>query len=289
MGVPGADKPNNAYPGAFRSDLAFPRHCVPPQVAMHLKGLNGNKDLGPAKTLMDPFWPENPSGLPRKARFHVEKGLSQDIVPDPYKLSWWHAPHSYYDPSPLKKLCFRADGGDDPYRQPMGQFDHGRCSKQASRYSSDDTYRKTMGSQWKTLIRGKGDVWKEHDETLRSLPPHARTAGRAVMRATREWMKQYDVKGSDLHKSASAPSVPGCCTPAPNSKGLTRSTGGSGHQGEMSLASTQDSVHGRTQRERLVKVLAKYAAEKAANSIERQLKREAHRRLVAEEALRQTH
>lgn len=279
-----ADKPNTVYPGAFRSDLAYPREMVPPQIEMHLRGLNGNKDLGPAKTLMDPFWPENPSGLPRKARFHIEKGLAGDQGAKIENNTWWHAPHSYYNPSPLKKHCFRSDGGDNPYRQPLGQFNHTKCSKLASRYSSDDSYRKTMESQWKTLIRGRGDVWKDHDETLRSLPPHARTAGRAVLRATRDWMKS----SSELTKSASAPAVPapGCCTPAPNSKGLTKSTDASG---DVSLdSSKKDSVHGRTQRERLVKVLAKYAAEKTAASLERQIKREEHRRMVAEETLRRS-
>lgn len=286
---PGAEKPNVSYPGAFRSDLAYPREMVPPPVTMHLKGLNGNKDLGPAKTLMDPFWPENPSGLPRKARFHIEKGLGEMADTNIERNTWWHAPHAYYNPNPLKQVCFRADGGQSPYKCPLGHFDHARCSKLANRCSADNGYRKTMDSRWKTLIRGRGDVWKEHDETIRSLPPHARTAGRAVFKATRDWLKT----NKDLTKSASAPTVsgPGCCTPAPNSKKLTHSS--SAASGDVSLdhsghGSKEDSVHGRTQRERLVKVLAKYAAEKTAASLERQLKHEERRRIVAEQLLRQS-
>merc|ERR1719240_1048582 len=149
-GQMGADKPNSTFVGAFRTDLAFPAELVPPARQYELKGQNGWKDLGPAGALIDPFWPDNPAGLPRKSRYHVMPGMTKDAPPpDPKKMPWWHAPHSYYDPSPLKIPSFRADGGDEPFKRSLATFDKERCQKMATRSSSDPKFRKTLDKQWR--------------------------------------------------------------------------------------------------------------------------------------------
>lgn len=282
QGLVGADKPNNAFTGAFRADVPYPADLVPPPVKYQLKGTQGNKDLGDATVLTDPFWPDNPSGLPRKSRFHVLKPNMELPTPPAEKLDWWHAPHSYYDPSPLKSRSFRADGGDDPFRQTLGQFNKHRCSKQAERCRDDPAYRKTMHAQWRQVIRGDGDLWKAQDETLRSLPVEARAAGKAVLKATKDYlttMGQDAAAGSPPARSASAPQLHPAAVGGKHGGGLEGADSGKPKNAE--------SVHGKTQRERLVRVLAKYAAEKAATSIERQLKREERRRRTADETLRQ--
>merc|ERR1719240_698501 len=164
---PGADKPNNTFVGAFRTDVAYPAEIVPPPKQFEIRGHPGTiyKDLGLASTLNDPFWPDNPAGLPRKSRFHMTSAFTNDCPQlDENKLAWWHAPHSYYNPSPLKIPSFRADGGDDPFKRSLGTFDKERCQKLAARSSSDPKYRKTLDKQWKRVMRGEGDVWKDHDE-----------------------------------------------------------------------------------------------------------------------------
>jgi hypothetical protein len=159
--------PAGPSPRGMQRDVAYPPALIAGGnywMHTHLPGSFGQENARPtvayggyAEVLTAPFWPSNPSGIPRKDRFHKAKLDDEWWYIKSGKPYPWQAAAHTVGSSTMEKKSFRAENLEYNARITY-PFDKKDFVEKYIHVQEDETYSKDMEDRYKKLMKPDGGM-----------------------------------------------------------------------------------------------------------------------------------